>query len=295
MQIALIQTTSGDDIDANLARAAEYVEEARAGGAEIAALPECFALMPKNRAQLRACAEDHGDGKIQRFLADLARRAGIWILAGTLPLRADPDRERVFNSSLVFDPRGENVARYDKIHLFDADLRDAKSPAENEKSAAKSPAENPSSRENERYRESAYTAPGGECVVQPTPAGAVGLSVCYDLRFPELYRKLAALGATCFAVPSAFACATGAAHWETLLRARAIENACYVFAAAQVGAHSGGRRTYGHSAVIAPWGEVVALREDAPGILRAEIDAARVSEARARLPSWSQRRPQLFS
>ncbi|MDA8022074.1 MAG: carbon-nitrogen hydrolase family protein, partial [Gammaproteobacteria bacterium] len=115
MQIALIQTTSGDDIDANLARAAEYVEEARAGGAEIAALPECFALMPKNRAQLRACAEDHGDGKIQRFLADLARRAGIWILAGTLPLRADPDRERVFNSSLVFDPRGENVARYDKI------------------------------------------------------------------------------------------------------------------------------------------------------------------------------------
>ncbi|MGR3913629.1 MAG: carbon-nitrogen hydrolase family protein [Gammaproteobacteria bacterium] len=282
-QIALIQTTSGSDIDANLARAAELVEEARAGGAAVVALPECFALMPKNAAQLRECAEIHGDGKIQRFLAELARRAGVWILAGTVPLRAHVP-QRVFNSSLVYNAAGENVARYDKIHLFDADLRGARAKTSRAASSAA-----------EQYRESAYTAAGAHCVVQSTPLGAVGLSVCYDLRFPELYRKLVALGAVCLAAPSAFACATGAAHWETLLRARAIENACYVFAAAQVGAHCSGRRTFGHSAVIGPWGEVVAMRADAPGLLRAEIDAARIAEARARLPSWSQRRPHLFA
>ncbi|MGR3984391.1 MAG: carbon-nitrogen hydrolase family protein [Gammaproteobacteria bacterium] len=277
-QIALIQTTSGDDIDVNLARIAEYVEEARAGGAAVVALPECFALMPNSAAQLRACAEIHGDGKIQRFLAELARRAGLWILAGTLPLRAR-EPQRVFNSSLVYDAAGENVARYDKIHLFDADLRGAGKPA-------------PQSAEH--YRESDYTAAGEKCVVQKTPLGAVGLSVCYDLRFPEIYRKLVALGAVCLAVPSAFACATGAAHWEALLRARAIENGCYVFAAAQVGA-CGRRRTFGHSAVIDPWGEVVAMRADSPGVLRAEIDAARIAEVRARLPSFSHRRPQLYA
>ncbi len=268
--IAAVQTTSGADIDANLEAAAGYVEHAAREGARLVALPECFALMPKNRRQLRACAEVHGDGKIQRFLAQLARGAGIWIVAGTLPLRSG-DPSRVFNALLVYDDQGENVARYDKIHLFDSALSGG-----------------------ETYRESEYTCAGGACVLQDTPAGALGLTVCYDLRFPEVYRKLSALGATVLTAPSAFAVSTGAAHWTTLLRTRAIENACYMIAPAQAGDHDNGRQTYGHSLIIDPWGEVLAERASAPGVVFAEMDAGKVAQVRARLPCLGHRRPDLF-
>ena len=268
--IAAVQTTSGDDIDRNLEAVAGYVETAGAGGAEVVVLPECFALMPKNSRQLRRCAEVHGEGKIQDFLGRLSRRAGLWIIAGTLPLRSD-DAARAFNSLLVYDHLGANVARYDKIHLFDVELPGG-----------------------ETHRESDYTMAGGRCVVQDTPAGVVGLTVCYDVRFPEVYRRLSALGATSIVVPSAFTVATGAAHWAPLLRARAIENCCYVIAPAQVGDHAGGRRTYGHSLVIDPWGEVLAERKTAPGVLFAEIDHGKLERIRGQLPSLSHRRADLF-
>ncbi len=294
--IAVIQINSTDDIARNLALVAEYVEAAKVGGAQLAALPECFALMPKHAQQLRDGAEPHAVGmetktkaktkasaavecKIQTFLAQLSRRLGIWLIAGSLPLRSDC-ADRPYNSLLVYDAHGENVARYDKIHLFDAQLANG-----------------------ERYFESEYTMPGGECVVQDTPLGKVGLSICYDLRFPEMYRRLTALGATIMVVPAAFTAATGAAHWEPLLRARAIENACYVLAPAQVGAHANGRRTYGHSLVVDPWGEIIAQQhgdgnedgESVHGALLAEIAPDRVAHARRQLPCWAHRRAELFA
>ena len=269
-KIAAVQMTSGDDIDRNLGMAAGYVETAAAGGAEVVVLPECFALMAKNARQLRDCAEVCGAGKIQDFLAELSRHTGIWIVAGSLPLRSD-DPARVFNALLVYDAHGRKVARYDKIHLFDVALPDG-----------------------EKHRESEYTVGGSRCVVHDTPAGVMGLSVCYDLRFPEVYRKLSALGATSMAVPSAFTVSTGEAHWLPLLRARAIENGCYIIAPAQVGAHSNGRRTYGHSLVIDPWGKVLAERIVRPGVLFAELDHGTIQRIRAQLPSLSHRRSDLF-
>lgn len=270
-RIAAVQTTSGDHIDRNLEAAAGYVEEARAGGAQLVVFPECFALMAKGKSQLRACAEVYGDGKIQRFMRQLARRAGVWIIAGSVPLRSD-DRERVFNTLLVYDDTGANRARYDKIHLFDMHLPNG-----------------------EQHRESEYTLAGGECVTQQTPAGTVGLTVCYDLRFPEIYRRLSAMGATSLVVPSAFTVPTGGAHWAPLLRARAIENTCYVIAPAQVGAHSNGRTTYGHSLIIDPWGEVLAERRAGPGVLFADLDPGHLRRVRAQLPCLSHRRPDLFA
>lgn len=278
-RIAAVQTTSGDDIARNLDAAAGYVAAAKAGGAELVALPECFALMARDKNQLRACAEEFGGGVIQDCLRRLARDAGVWLIAGGLPLRsaADSNGSRVFNALLVYDDNGDCRARYDKIHLFDIDLPGGAS-----------------ANGGEQHHESDYTMPGGECVTVDSPAGVLGLSVCYDIRFPELYRRLAAAGATVLLAPSAFTVPTGRAHWATLLRARAIENACYVIAPAQVGAHSNGRTTYGHSLVVDPWGEVVAERAAEPGVVFADIDAARVRQIRAQLPSLAHRRPDVF-
>ena len=268
--IAAIQMTSGDDIVANLDVAAEFVARAKREGAELIVLPECFALMPKNAARLMRCAEVHGDGLIQNFLAELSKRENVWLIAGSLPLKSD-DAARVFNSSLVYDARGANVARYDKIHLFDVQLADG-----------------------EHQTESAYTQAGRRCVVVDAPPAKVGLSVCYDLRFAEMYRKLTALGAQLLTVPSAFAVGTGRAHWQVLLRARAIENCCYVVAAAQVGAHDNGRNTYGHSLIAGPWGEVLAHQVDGGGVLLAEIDLRKLNTLREQLPCLTHRRDELF-
>lgn len=264
LRIAALQTVSGPDIAANLQVAGGLIEEAVGQGAQVLALPEYFALLSSDeQAKLRAC-EAPGAGVIQRFLCDAAQRHGVWIVGGTLPLSADQPG-RVRNSVLVFDPAGEAVARYDKIHLFGFDNG------------------------GERYDESRTIEPGADPVALDTPLGRMGLSVCYDLRFPELYRALRT--PDMIFVPSAFTATTGRAHWETLLRARAIENQCYVIAPAQGGEHPGGRRTWGHTMIVDPWGEVLACRDqDGPGVVIADLDPQRLAVVRQQLPALAHRR-----
>ena len=258
---------SVDDVPRNLAAAGALLDESAGQGAVLAVLPENFAFMGARDADKLAQAEDEGRGPIQDFLHAAAQRLKLWIVAGTIPLRV-PDRpDKVYAASLVFDQRGEPIARYDKIHLFDVDVG------------------------NDRYRESATIAPGApRTVVVDTPAGRLGLSVCYDLRFPELFRRLAAEGAQVLCVPSAFTQKTGEAHWEVLLRARAIENQCYLIAPGQTGAHPAGRRTYGHSLIAGPWGEVLARGETEPGVVAARIAPARLVELRQTFPVLSHRK-----
>jgi nitrilase len=257
--------TSTTVVDDNVAEAARLIAEAAGAGAALAVLPENFPLMAGSRDQLLAAAEPWGGGPIQAAVADAARRHGVWVVAGTIPIRTAGDRVRA--ASIVFDDRGEPVARYDKIHLFDVELRGGES-----------------------HLESRTIEPGAEVVVVDSPIGRLGLSVCYDLRFPELYRQLLDQGAEVFVVPSAFTAFTGRAHWQPLLRARAIENLVYVVAAAQCGRHAKGRETYGHSLVVDPWGAVVAERPDGPGVVTADIDLERIRALRAQLPSVEHRR-----
>jgi len=257
---------SGTRVDANLQAAATLIEQAALGGARLVVLPEYFCLMGHKDRDKVDVREAEGAGPIQDFLAGQARRHAIWLVGGTLPLAAaDPDR--VYNSTLVFDPQGARVARYDKIHLF-------------------------SFRQGEEsYDESRSILPGQEPVAVDCTIGAttlrVGLSVCYDLRFPELYRCLA--GADLIVVPAAFTATTGKAHWEALLRARAIENLCYVLASAQGGQHDNGRATFGHSMLIDPWGEVVAVVPAGAGVVGGEIDLGRIARCRASLPALAHR------
>ncbi len=264
--IAVAQTTSTDDIPQNLETTAALAGEAVSAGASALFLPECFALMQTSRRQLRESAETPGDGPIQSRLAALAKETGMTIFAGSLPVRSD-DPDRVYNTSMVFGPDGFCLARYDKIHLFDVQLENG-----------------------EQYLESAYTMPGDTPVVVDTDLGAVGLTVCYDVRFPELYRVLAERGAEILLVPSAFSPTTGPAHWEPLLKARAIENFCWVIAAAQTGKHPSGRSTWGHSLVVDPWGRVVAERAHETGLFLAEIDRNETMKARRQMPSLEHRR-----
>jgi len=268
--IAAIQMNSGDDVAANLDAAEALLREAAAGGARLAVLPENFPFMGKRERDKLAHAEDDGSGPIQDRIARLARELDLWVIAGTVPIRADS--ERVYAACCVYDSDGARVARYDKIHLYDIDVPG----------------------NGERYRESTSIAPGKlHPVVVDTPAGRVGLSVCYDVRFPELYRALSQAGAEILVVPAAFTVKTGEAHWDLLLRARAVENLCYVIAPGQCGTHPSGRATYGHSLIVEPWGSVVAQREaDTPGVVLAQRDAARQSELRTGFPALSHRRLQ---
>ena len=267
MLVAAIQMTSSPDVAVNLADAARLLAEAAAAGARVAVLPENFAIMGRREADKLAVAEAPGDGPIQAALAGAAADLGLWIVGGTVPLRV-PGDTRAAAASLVYDDRGRQVARYDKIHLFDVDIPGR----------------------DEAYRESASNRPGDDVVVVDTPAGRLGLSVCYDVRFPELFRQMSAAGATWFTVPAAFTVPTGEAHWETLLRARAIENLCGVVAAAQVGQHANGRATWGHSMIIDHWGRVLAVRPQQPGVVLADLDAAGQAEARRRFPALTHRR-----
>jgi predicted amidohydrolase len=273
--IAAIQMNSGDDVGANLDAAERLLREAAAGGARLAVLPENFAFMGKHDRDKLAHGEADGRGPIQDRLAQLARALDLWIVAGTLPIRAEgegADSNRVFAACCVYDSDGARVARYDKIHLFDIDVPGGG---------------------GERYRESASIAPGRlHPVVVDTPAGRVGLSVCYDVRFPELYRALSQAGAEILVVPAAFTVKTGEAHWDLLLRARAVENLCYVVAPGQCGTHPSGRATYGHSLIVEPWGGVVAVRDAAPGVVLAPRDAQRQAELRRDFPALSHRRLQ---
>jgi deaminated glutathione amidase len=263
---AAIQMTSGPDVAANLEQARPLLEEAAKRGAGLAVLPENFAFMGLRDADKREVAESDGSGPIQDFLAATARRLSMWIVGGTIPLRAGDDG-RVAAASVVFDAAGGRAARYDKIHLFDVDIPGRV----------------------ERYRESAHVAPGSQVVVVDTPVGRLGLSVCYDIRFPELFRRLSAAGAQILTVPSAFTAPTGRAHWETLICARAIENLCYVVAPAQSGFHPNGRETYGDSLLVDYWGRVLQRLPRGRGCIVAEIDAARQAEVRQNFPALDHR------
>ena len=264
--VAAVQMSSGPEVSDNLAAAAVLLAQARQAGARLAVLPENFSLMGRHDADKRALAEPDGEGPVQQFLSEQARTLGLWIVAGTTPLTPSPG-ERVAAACLVYADNGRRMARYDKMHLFDVDIPDR----------------------NESYRESANIAPGSHPTVVPTPAGMLGLSVCYDVRFPELYRLMAAAGAQCFTVPAAFTVPTGRAHWETLLRARAIENLSYVIAAAQWGRHENGRETYGDSLIVDPWGTVLARLPEGSGIVTATLDLAAQEQIRRRFPALTHR------
>jgi deaminated glutathione amidase len=266
VSVAAVQMTSGGDRDANLDSALGLLRRCAAGGARVAVLPENFSLMAQRDADRRAQAEADGHGPVQDFLARSARELGLWIVAGSVPLANAPG-ERMAQSCLVYDARGERAARYDKIHLFDVDLPERA----------------------ESYRESAHMAPGREPVVLDTPAGRLGVSICYDLRFPELYRRLVAAGAQWLVVPAAFTAATGEAHWEPLLRARAIENLCYVVASGQWGLHPNGRRTWGHSLIIDHWGRILAQLPEGEGVISAPIDLDAQAEVRRNFPALAHR------
>jgi deaminated glutathione amidase len=266
-KVAAIQMTSGHVVEDNLAAAAELLREAKDLGADIACLPENFSFIGLKDADKLKVAEADGDGPIQDFLRVTARRLGLWILGGTTVIKGD-SAARVANASLLIDADGKRVARYDKIHLFDVAI-----PGRDEK-----------------YLESTHVMPGREAVIADTPVGKLGLSVCYDMRFPELYRDLVARGAEWLAMPAAFTVPTGRAHWETLLRARAIENLCYVVAPAQSGTHTSGRETYGDTLIADYWGQVLSRLAKGSGVITADIDLAKQAETRARFPALDNRR-----
>jgi nitrilase len=266
MKLAAVQMISGPEVAPNLATAGRLVAEAAAAGAQLVALPEYFPLIGANDADRLTAREAEGQGPIQEFLATTARRHSIWLVGGSIPLRAqDPGKLR--NSCLVFDPQGERVARYDKIHLFGFRKGD------------------------EAYDEAATIERGDRVVAFDCPLGRVGLAICYDLRFPELFRALAQLPnpTDLLVLPAAFTETTGRAHWEMLLRARAVENQCYVLAAAQGGRHPNGRMTHGNSMVIDPWGDVLARMDKGEGVVIAELDRQRLVDTRSSLPALKHR------
>lgn len=264
MKIAALQMVSTPRVDDNLEAARRLVAFAARDGAELVALPEYFCLMGRNDRDKLAIAEAPGQGPIQAMLSAAAREHGLWLIGGTLPIRSgDPDR--VLNANCVYGPDGELAVRYDKIHLFHYDNG------------------------RERYDEGAAILAGTVPRVVQAGALRVGLSVCYDLRFPELYRAMMRPACDLISVPAAFTYTTGAAHWEMLLRARAVENQCYLIAAAQGGTHENGRRTYGHSMVVDPWGAVLAVQPEGEGVVMAEVDPARIASVRAQLPALEHR------
>ena len=277
LKIAALQMVSTPDVDRNLAAASRLMEAAAADGVRLVALPEYFCLLGRNDRDKLAIAEALDDGPIQAHLAAAARRLGLWLIGGTLPLRLDgpitdpgPDvdakPERVLNSCLVWSPTGQRVARYDKIHLFAFDNG------------------------QERYDEGRVLQAGALPVAVDVEGWRIGLSICYDLRFPELYRALMQPPCDLIVVPSAFTHTTGAAHWELLLRARAVENQCYVLAPAQGGLHENGRRTWGHSLLADPWGEVLACHPEGEAVVAGTLDRDRLNAVRRQLPALAHRR-----
>ncbi|ADC72478.1 Nitrilase/cyanide hydratase and apolipoprotein N-acyltransferase [Thioalkalivibrio sp. K90mix] len=267
-QVAAIQMASGPQPQANLLEAKRLLQEAADKGARLAVLPENFAFMGMQETDVLGIAEAaDGAGPLQAFLSEQARRLGLWIVGGTVPLQT-VDGQRVRSACLVFDDQGQQVARYDKIHLFDVQLPDS----------------------SEAYTESKVFERGDKVVVVDTPVGRMGLAICYDLRFPELFRALLDQGADWVALPAAFTAQTGQAHWDVLLRARAIENQYYMLSSAQGGFHVNGRETYGHSALVDPWGRVVDQLQRNPGVLLADLDHAQVERIRTVFPTIEHRR-----
>ncbi|NML16233.1 carbon-nitrogen hydrolase family protein [Azohydromonas caseinilytica] len=269
MKLAALQMVSTPDVGRNLEAAARLIAEAAAQGATLASLPEYFCLMGQDDRDKLRIAEADGHGPIQDFLADAAKRHGLWLIGGTLPIRS-ADGHRVRNACCVYGPDGQRAARYDKLHLFAFDNG------------------------KEHYDEAVALEPGEAPVAVQAGPLRVGLSVCYDLRFPELYRAMSFEDGQgpcdVISVPAAFTYTTGRAHWELLLRTRAVENQCYVLAAAQGGQHENGRRTWGHSMVIDPWGEILSVVEEGEGIAIAEFNPARMAQVRVQLPALGHRR-----
>ncbi|MDB5491825.1 MAG: hypothetical protein JWO78_1674 [Micavibrio sp.] len=260
VQIALLQLNAGPDINENLKAAEGLVREAAARGARFILTPEntCHMISPQTKKLETSLPED-GHAAVTMF-SDLARELGVWISVGSVAVKVSEDK--IANRGYIFDDKGEVAAQYDKIHLFDVDLPTG-----------------------EKHRESNLVRPGDKIVVVPTPFGTVGMAICYDLRFADQFRALAKAGAEILIVPSAFTVPTGEAHWESLLRARAIENGCFVLAAAQTGEHHGGRKTYGHSLAVSPWGAVIADGGTEVGVVMVDIDAEAVRSAREAIPS----------
>jgi predicted amidohydrolase len=264
-RVACIQISSQLDMDANLEAASALVCDAAEGGAQLVLMPENVSLMGTNREQAAAMAVPESSHKALPVFTKLAREKGIWMLVGSVAVRLDEaggDEDMLANRSLLISDKGEVVARYDKIHMFDVDIEGGES-----------------HRESETYR------PGGQAVMAATPWGELGMTICYDLRFPYLYRSLAQAGAHFLSVPAAFTRVSGHAHWHVLLRARAVETSCYVFAPAQCGDHANNRQTYGHSLIIDPWGKILAEAGGKPSVIMADIDPSRVRAVRAMIPA----------
>lgn len=271
-RVAAIQMVSGRDLQANLAEAAQLLARAADQGARVAVLPENFAILQTTEMVECGRRELSGEGVVRAFLAEQARTLGLWIVGGSMPLADRPDGEpiagRVRASCLVFDDQGQEVARYDKIHLFDAMVDDA----------------------HGQYRESDTFEPGDAVVTVQTPVGVLGLAICYDLRFPELFRALRERGADWVTLPSAFTWQTGDAHWHALIRARAIENQVWVVAAGQGGHNSPKRRTYGHTLIADPWGRIAAEIDEGAGLVVADLNPDQLEQVRTRMPVWQHRR-----
>jgi nitrilase len=267
VRFAAVQMTSGVAVGENLRAAAESVNAAAGEGAQLVVLPENFAAMGLREADRCALAEPDGGGPVQTFLAELAARSKVWIVGGTVPMISD-DPARPTASALVFAADGRRVARYDKMHLFDVGLPGR----------------------DEHYSESAHTQAGTAPMMVTTPWGELCVAVCYDVRFPELFRGFSAPGPDFIVLPAAFTATTGQAHWSMLLRARAVENLCFVVAAAQSGVHENGRQTYGHSMIVSPWGEVIADAGNGTGFIAGELDLDAQADTRRRFPALEHRR-----
>lgn len=272
VKVAALQMVSGADLQKNLDQAALLLAKAASEGARVAVLPENFAVLDTEQMLVRGRAERTAEGPVRAFLAEQAKTHGIWVVGGSLPLAARPDdsplEDRVRASCLLIDDQGQEVIRYDKIHLFDAQVEDSQG----------------------QYRESDVFESGAEVIVADTPAGRLGMTICYDLRFPELFRALREQNVDWVSLPSAFTWHTGNAHWHTLIRARAIENQFWMVAAGQGGQNSERRRTYGHSMIVDPWGRVVRELMEGAGVVMAEIDTGITAEIRQRMPVWGHRR-----
>lgn len=267
MKAAAIQMSSQLDVHENLAQARRLMTKAADAGAELLVLPENFAFLGARDSDRVRVAEIMGDGPAQEFLRTSAIELGVWLVGGTIPIRTAGQRTR--SRSLLIGPDGETLACYDKLHLFDVDIPD---------------------REDESYRESETTEPGDWPVVATTPLGRIGMTVCYDLRFPALFHRMGVLGMDILVVPAAFTVPTGRVHWQPLLQARAFESLVYVVACGQWGEHHGGRLTYGHSCIVSPWGEILTQRESGIGVVIADLDMNRLRELRATFPVLKHRR-----
>lgn len=266
-RVAAIQMASGPNVNANLLETARLLKKAAEAGAKLVVLPENFAIMGMSEFDKVNIREADGSGPLQDFLAEQAAKLGIWLVGGTIPL-AGHDPNKVNAACLLFDDKGKRVARYDKIHLFDVKITES----------------------DERYNESESIEPGSDVVVVDTPFGRLGLAVCYDLRFPGLFRRMSEEGVEIFALPSSFTAITGKAHWDVLVRARAIENLSYMIASAQGGYHANGRETYGHSMIVDPWGMVLDELPRGSGVVLAEVDRERLHELRRSFPVLQHRK-----